>query len=117
VRLSLQPFMSGIAEMTDLLLKFNASKEVLPEDGQNIVYLRESGSFGYSGVQIAEAVVRWLVSDANGTFWEYSDSPLGEVLHVYVGDKDAHSQNVWWIDEKEYWQQFDVADAELGQLK
>ena len=77
--------------MTNLLLKFHASKEMLPENGQHIIYLRESSAYGYSGVQIAECVVSYLQSDGDGTFWDFDDPCDGE-LHVYIGDKDANFQ-------------------------
>ncbi len=95
-----------------LNLKFNSSKELLPRNGQNIVYLKQSSSFGYDGYALASAEVSYMQSDEDGTFWEFDD-PGDGLLHVYIGNVDAAQDNVWWIDEEDYWKQFDIAEGEL----
>jgi len=105
--------------MTNLLLKFHASKENLPDNGQAVVYLCQGRSFGISDVSLASCTVYYLATDGESSWCINDGDTFGDndVVGVYIGHKDATQQNIWWIDEEEYWQQFDVADAELEQVK
>lgn len=37
----------------------------------------------------------------------------GEAFHVYIDSEEVKEYNVWWIDEDEYWEQFDEAERNL----
>lgn len=99
-----------------LSLKWNASKEKLPEHGQNIIFLKKYPDFGFEGYGISEATVEYMTCDEDFTFCGYEEGyelKYNERLLINIDGKDALEENIWWIDEEEYWKQFDEAERNL----
>lgn len=90
-----------------LTLNFYTIEERVPFDGQEVILLKLTSSFGAEGYNAREGKIEILWHNGNGSFCSHNDDndPRWEMVMVFDGDV-LTKDNCYWCPVEEYYNQF-----------